>query len=166
MTLCDFGQCLCFPSPRMGDMPGCKMIWVHPAGLCLRQPWFTLCWCSQRPVLRAPAAGQVTDPWSQVHPQEAYQGGHDCRVQLHPAQALHTLASQQGHTHQPLPLALSLGRWPSPPPRTTRPLTAHHTSKGTEAARAVTVRVSSTGPDFSQESFCLLSSLFKTNGSN
>lgn len=40
------------------------------------------------------------------------------------------------------------------------------TSKGTEAAGAVTVHVSSTGPDFSQESFCLLSSLFKTNGSN
>ena len=87
-----------------------------------------------------------------MHPQEACQGGHDCRVQLHPTQALHTLASQQRHTHQPLPLALSLGRWPSPPPRTTRPPTAHHTSKGTEAARAVTVRVSSTGPDFSQES--------------
>lgn len=84
-------------------------------------------------MLRAPAAGQVADLGSQLHPEEACQGGRDCRVQLHPTQALHTLASQQGHTHHPLPLALSLGGRPSPPRRTTRPPTAHHTSKGTEA---------------------------------
>lgn len=66
----------------------------------------------------------------------------------------------------PYPWPLSLDGRPSPPRRTTRPPTAHHTSKGTEAAGAVTVHVSSTGPNFSQESFCLLSSLFKTNGSN
>lgn len=139
---------------------------LDSSSLCLHWPWFTLCCCSQRLVLRAPAAGQIADPGSQLHPQEACQGGRDCRGQLHPTQALHTLASQQGHTHHPLPLALSSGRWPSPPPRTTRPPTAHHTSKRTGAVGAVTVHVSSTGPNFSQESFCLLSSLFKTNGSN